>query len=654
MIDKKKRVIFFFFAILIVILFLNFLLYGTQIFDTKTNVGKVILLEQQKQNQENVFLNNLEEDKNDLIKTSSSSSKKSKTNSNIQLFASEKENSENELITDEKTNRSNDEKTDESEKIFKRGNEEYILREGEEYKLIGIDFSPALPSEICAGDNGKEYIDITVKGEVLIEWDYRWKCVFPGGDNYGIRIKLMESDSLSGDDLINEMTLNIHKECMGTDDFYVSFSYTFKGINLGSQFGGTEDQWTIEVYASVEPIDKKTIKASTKNYDIDKVSCDCVSGACCDLRNKPYKFKSSGSQPTGYEDGYFCSGTNSPTGTSYVKTKDWYCDGKSSSAKSQEFTKDTCGTCKYCNAGSSSCKNYDTSTACGTKKHCDGKGSCINCKSQSSTKCYDSDVYWYDDCNNVEDKKQECGEDICTISWINYCKDDELWKKRDCIDKGCSNSACYSNSYEDTQKVETCTYGCEVVLEGRNAKCKSNPNIACYKNSDCGTSGYSDLYCSGSDVCKWYYNYECINPGTSQSYCTDKGWKVLVFSCEYGCTNAACNSAPSPVEKKPDLTVTDLVVQNINGKTVVLGFTVKNIGEVVANSVYWTIDTGSSDKDPERITPVSLSSGNFTRAFMKWTYLNSGNYYPKVIVDPDNVVKESNENNNEEAISVKV
>ena len=65
-------------------------------------------------------------------------------------------------------------------------------------------------------------------------------------------------------------------------------------------------------------------------------------------------------------------------------------------------------------------------------------------------------------------------------------------------------------------------------------------------------------------------------------------------------------------------------------------------------------DTNSADEDPKRTTPINLSSGAWTRAYMMFTYLNSGAYNPKVIADSDNLIREFDEENNQASVSVSV
>ena len=87
-------------------------------------------------------------------------------------------------------------------------------------------------------------------------------------------------------------------------------------------------------------------------------------------------------------------------------------------------------------------------TVCGTNMQCDATGNCIQaCVPQTDTACYDNDVYWFDSCGAMEEKKEECGEDYCGgwFPWGNclpYIKIRE-WR-RACYSQGCSDSSCYS------------------------------------------------------------------------------------------------------------------------------------------------------------------------------------------------------------------
>ena len=87
------------------------------------------------------------------------------------------------------------------------------------------------------------------------------------------------------------------------------------------------------------------------------------------------------------------------------------------------------------------------------------------CTPHSYYECYDNnDMYWYDSCNNREDKKEECG--TSGYEGSNYCYNNDVY--RDYVSRGCSEDSCYSN--EERRKQEECgSTGCE------NGKCKPQP-----------------------------------------------------------------------------------------------------------------------------------------------------------------------------------
>ena len=627
--------------------------------------------------------------------------------------------------------------SEKSDEIFEISGEQYIMRGEETYALGSIDFSPSLPTKICVNDKEREYIDITVRGNALIEFNYRWGCAFPGGDNYKLKVRILEADTLSGDDLIEEVSLDINHQCDSPETLYVPFSYTFQLVDLGRQFGGAEDSGTIEIYATVEPLDKKTMQHSTKDINIDKdSSCQCVRGECCDLST--HKIKSSGSQPNGKEDSYSCAGSSSVLGTNYVKLEDYYCDGESYSVKSKTSVKDNCGVCSYCRVdGDTSCSFYSSSTSCGTGKHCTGGGLCVSCKSHDNYKCDGGDVYWFDECGNKEEKKEECGTSENDI--VSYCDGNNVRQYTNVVSKGCQNNKCTSvTSKKDDKLVKTCSYKCEE--RGNTADCVGNPNVVCSAKNHCYKTGYQgNLFCFEGNVNGYkIQDYNCINPGQSNSYCNYDTLRVLVESCQNGCENGECkkNATSSsqcktvyscedyneaqcrgdpcriagedekliflegtdsiadmcyqrevsvcnwttkggvkgcykvmvkdiiddgcpeiPVfvdEEYPDLIVKDVNIQGINGKTVILSFTIENIGEGFANNIYWMVDTNSFDENPKRTNPISLSPGGSTKAFMILKYSVSGNYAPLIIVDFDNLIYESNELNNKQSISVTI
>jgi len=173
--------------------------------------------------------------------------------------------------------------------------------------------------------------------------------------------------------------------------------------------------------------------------------------------------------------------------------------------------------------------------------------------------------------------------------------------------------------------------------------------IECNKDLDCGESGFIETknpFCYQGNVWQDFKENKCNNAGTTFSYCTSNTEPKLKEECKYGCDSGTC--------KKPDLIVEDLKIQKIEDKKIFLTFIIKNIGNAIAENVLWMVDTNSSDENPKREKFVNLKENEFALGGFSWTYSQSGNYNPKVIVDFDNLVEEFNESNNEMSIFVKI
>ena len=71
--------------------------------------------------------------------------------------------------------------------------------------------------------------------------------------------------------------------------------------------------------------------------------------------------------------------------------------------------------------------------------------------------------------NDIDEFKQDCGEDYCDAFGSNYCKNDDVYHNQTCYDIGCNSGICFSNFYIDEQKAQECNYGCN------ESKCISPP-----------------------------------------------------------------------------------------------------------------------------------------------------------------------------------
>jgi len=397
--------------------------------------------------------------------------------------------------------------TEISNQIFSRNGTDYILRDDKEYILASSDaksseitFNPALPSSVCVGASGNEKIDIGLQGGFYVSgnseaYAYCLSLTENKRISATLTLKIMEYDLLSSDDLIATKFLTTYVYCdkLSSGEGYVSYSEIFEDVDLSSQFIGLND---IKIYGLVKLtsyyLNTKTY--STPNYKVSKeTTCQCISGSCCDLRSRPYIFKLDGSQPTGYEDDYYCSGTNSPTGTSYCEERDYYCTGSSSSYTWDDSITDTCGLCAYCEEDYDSCFFYYQNEYCGTK-----------------------------DCDYLD------------VTCRDYHD----------VDKGCSGGGTCSgpscDSYTNADPGTSC---------GTNKECNSDGDcvsvsITCSSSSDCGTDGWvGSVFCSADDVYQEYRTYDCNNSGTSSSSCSSWNQDMKKEECgTAGCSDGVCNT----------------------------------------------------------------------------------------------------------------
>ncbi len=141
-------------------------------------------------------------------------------------------------------------------------------------------------------------------------------------------------------------------------------------------------------------------------------------------------------------------------------------------------------------------------TSCGTNKMCQN-GFCVEsgtCESHYEKKCYQDDVYWYDSCDNREERKESCdsdeecddGECVCKskdekrcykgdVWWYDSCGDKEKKYKECDDDEVCVDDECM----DDVECASTCSYISTCAEYGED-KCDGT----CTRNTEgisCGT-----------------------------------------------------------------------------------------------------------------------------------------------------------------------
>ncbi|HOW51369.1 MAG TPA: DUF1566 domain-containing protein [bacterium] len=109
------------------------------------------------------------------------------------------------------------------------------------------------------------------------------------------------------------------------------------------------------------------------------------------------------------------------------------------------------------------CDDYDADgyTEWGDPLLCDGGGTCSgngdcsgDCTSHYSYECASGDVYYFDSCGTMEDKKSECG--ASGYDGDPYCGSGHIY--RNYVTRGCSGYSCTEDT--SAELIETCTNGC--------------------------------------------------------------------------------------------------------------------------------------------------------------------------------------------------
>ncbi|MDP2925486.1 MAG: hypothetical protein Q8N99_03885 [Nanoarchaeota archaeon] len=147
----------------------------------------------------------------------------------------------------------------------------------------------------------------------------------------------------------------------------------------------------------------------------------------------------------------------------------------------------------------------------------------------------------------------DCKEDYCDSYQANYCKGNSVYHFRTCYDNGCSNGRCFSKPNEQETLVKQCSKGCSngaCISEClKDSDCNTGQictdgqciQVACSKNSDCGTDSYlGQLFCKDGDSYDRYQINTCNYPATQQSSCIRQTEDSKIADCNFGCSNGLC------------------------------------------------------------------------------------------------------------------
>lgn len=105
------------------------------------------------------------------------------------------------------------------------------------------------------------------------------------------------------------------------------------------------------------------------------------------------------------------------------------------------------------------------------------------------------------------------------------------FKNYTCINPGTAESYCQEYFVNITNA--TCSDYCV------NGECAL---FNCSSDSQCGQEIISDFFCSGKDILQTFTSYTCLNPGTTESYCSLSYQNVTKSTCTDYCINGTCKA----------------------------------------------------------------------------------------------------------------
>ncbi|RLI96352.1 MAG: hypothetical protein DRP00_05425, partial [Candidatus Aenigmatarchaeota archaeon] len=168
--------------------------------------------------------------------------------------------------------------------------------------------------------------------------------------------------------------------------------------------------------------------------------------------------------------------------------------------------------------------------------YCEGtciSGECITCFADlecgtdsfiGDKYCIEDDVYQdYQEftCENPGTGQSDCSSAV-TQQLIKECADT-------CVDGGCIDIECYTDANCDDSDLYT--YDKCNNPATPQSYCSHTP-INCMTDQDCGFTGFfGNEYCQNNDLFKNFQNADCINPETTDSYCSILTEPVFLIDC---------------------------------------------------------------------------------------------------------------------------
>jgi hypothetical protein len=192
-------------------------------------------------------------------------------------------------------------------------------------------------------------------------------------------------------------------------------------------------------------------------------------------------------------------------------------------------------------------------------------GECIT-ECEEDNDCNQGEVCRQDECVKIECfNNNDCGLD--GFSGSPFCQDNDSYRNfntYECINPGQVNSFC--NVDKLPSLIDECS---DICVSGRcediecfvntdcddsnsftqdtcnrpgtvNSFCTNEP-IICFTDSDCGINGFIDgQFCSNNDVFQNHREFDCVNPGTTSSSCSQTVEQLRVVECSDSCVSGSC------------------------------------------------------------------------------------------------------------------
>ncbi len=250
-----------------------------------------------------------------------------------------------------------------------------------------------------------------------------------------------------------------------------------------------------------------------------------------------------------------------------------FCSGNDVYQDFKEFTCNNEGTVEsFCSDGTNAILKEECSDLC-------LNGECVSVECNNNEDCNDSNERTIDTCINpgtfdsfCTNEEITCLQDSdCGLDGLignPFCEENNVFRNfvsHECVNPGTLSSFCASSiSQELTQDCNglTCADGscvsitcfndddCEDGNPYTNDVCHkpgtpqsfcSHGEISCFDNNDCGSNRFLGvLYCSGSDIFRDFVSYECINSGTTSSFCRNNISSIFIDGCDFSCANGDC------------------------------------------------------------------------------------------------------------------